>query len=76
MDFGQVVEPNILFTPENAQQTLCRSIPLMDDELVENAEHFLVELSTTDENVVLGPPIQVTILDNDSELTHMFARCL
>ena len=45
----------------------------MDDELVENAEHFLVELSTTDENVVLGPPIQVTILDNDSELTHMFA---
>ena len=75
-DFGQVVEPDILFTPENAQQTLCRPIPLTDDAQAEDPELFVVRLSTSNDNVILGPLVHVTVFDNDSELAHTFtASC-
>ena len=70
-DFGQFPVPDIIFTPENSQQTLCLPIPLINDNLTESSEVFFVSMRTTQEYVVLGPPAQVIIYDTDSEL-----RCL
>ena len=66
-DFEQLMEPDVIFTPDNAQDVICRQIPLNDDELAEENEMFLVRLNTINDNVLLGSPINVTILDNDSE---------
>ena len=67
-DFGQFSAPDILFTPDDSNQALCHTIPIIDDSLAESTEMFLVLLNTNSSNVLLGPPIQVTIFDNDGEL--------
>ena len=56
-----------MFTPDNAQAVLCRQVPLINDDLAEDTELFLIDLSSTSENVQSGSPIQVTIFDQDSE---------
>ena len=41
-------------------------IPIMDDNIPENTERFILSLSSNDD-VILGPDSAVDILDNDGE---------
>ena len=62
-------ESELMFTPDNAQTARCQQIPVISDEFAEETELFLIRLSSSNVNVVSGPPVQVTILDQDSEAT-------
>ena len=39
-DYGQLINSDIIFTPDNAQDVMCRQISLLDDELAEENEMF------------------------------------
>ena len=65
------MEADIIFTPENAHLTICRPIPLLNDELAENTEHFVFSLTTTADNVILGSLTQVTIFDDDGKCVEI-----
>lgn len=69
-DFGVFQDSEIVFTPDNVQTALCRQVPLINDGLAEDTEFFQIVLSGANENVVLGPPAQITIFDQDSESKH------
>ena len=57
----------LTFEPETANQSLGIDIPVIDDEVYENDEVFLVLLSTPDQAVQLDPQYAfITISDNDS----------
>ena len=47
----------------------CDDIPIIDDNLVENAEGFRLSASTTDDRIsfLSGTSASVSITDNDSE---------
>jgi len=46
----------------------CTSITIVNDSILENDENVLVELTTSDEAVVLNPTsATITIEDNDSK---------
>ena len=66
-DFGVLVESDVVFTPDNAQDVICRQVPLTNDEFAEETELFLVRLSTMHDYVFPGPPINITVFDNDSK---------
>lgn len=59
-----------MFTPDNVQTALCRQVPLINDSLAEDTEFFQLVLSSTNENVMPGPPVQITIFDQDSETKY------
>ena len=63
-----------MFPPNNVQAALCRPIPVVSDDFAEETELFLIRLSSTNVNVVPGSPVQVTILDQDSEEIHVYIQ--
>ena len=65
-DFNMLSE-ELMFNPQNAQDTACQQVSLIDDDSSEDTEYFLIELSSTNYNVIPGSPIQVVIFDEDSE---------
>ena len=46
---------------------ICRNVPLVNDEVSETVEQFLVQMSTLNERVSLQEFVHVSILDDDSE---------
>ncbi len=58
----------VLFTVSQANAPICIGVVVIDDETLENNETFIIELSTTDSDVVLSPVLAtVLIVNNDSE---------
>ena len=66
VDFNSLVEPELVFTPVNSQEPICRSVTLINDAVSEERESFLISMSSFRERVELDSPAQVTITDNDS----------
>ena len=62
-----LLDSELMFMSGITQRTLCRQISLIDDDLAEGTEFFLISLSSSTAGVLLGPPTQVTIIDQDSE---------
>ena len=75
-DFTMFMESELVFPPNNAPAALCRPIPVVSDDFAEETELFLIRLSSTNINVVPGSPVQVTILDQDSEEIHVYTKTL
>ena len=49
----------------------CTSITIANDDILENDETLLVQLTTTDEAIALNPSsATITIEDNDSKMNH------
>lgn len=63
-DFKALAE--ILFFNDTTNR-VCIEIPIIDDDIVENPEDFMVLISTTDPGVNISSPLasSVIILDND-----------
>ena len=59
----------LTFNSGNTGGMLCISIPIEDDNICENSETILVDLTSTDPNAIRIPPLStsVTITDNDGE---------
>ena len=47
--------------------TMCVSIIILSDGILEDLEYFFVNLSSNDERIILGSPARIGILDNDSK---------
>ena len=62
------INSQVIFTPTNQGQTLCRSIPVDDDLICEADETISVSVTTADPAVILSPSSAlVTIIDNDGK---------
>jgi len=66
MDFEPLHDMAVEFLPSISPMTVCVSIVVIDDEDVEEEEMFRLELSTLQEQVLLGEPSSaaVTIVDD------------
>ncbi len=52
---------------------VCAEIPIIDDDVLENDEVFIVELSTDDPNIQLGTEsVSVTITNTDSMYSYCY----
>ena len=61
----------LTFLPPSTEQ--CATIQSSPDTLLENNETFTVQLSTLDQDIILGiSSAPVTIVDDDSEFHKMF----
>ena len=69
MDFEPLHDMAVEFVPSVSPMTVCVSIVVIDDEDVEEEEMFRLELSTLQEQVLLGEPSSaaVTIVDNEGK---------
>ena len=68
MDDYTAINSQVIFTPANQGQTLCRSIPVNDDLICEADETISVSVTTADPAVNLSPSSAVvTIIDNDGK---------
>ena len=63
---------NITFSPEQ-QQVMCVDIPIIDDDVFDPRESFLVQLLPFDVNVTIVngtlSEMEVFIIDNDGRIT-------
>ena len=67
-DFNQFSEPEVVFTLIHPNfGPICRNVTLVNDEISEETEHFLIGMSTLNDRVTLQESIQVSIIDNDGE---------
>ena len=57
----------MVFEATSINQTICRNVIVVDDEISENTEYFLIEMSTSNHQVLLENYEQVSIIDNDGE---------
>ena len=57
----------MVFEATSVNQTICRNVIVVDDEISENTEYFLIEMSTSNHQVLLENYEQVSIIDNDGE---------
>ena len=70
-DYAQPTPMELVFEQGTAQQ--CASISISDDAILENNELFSVQLTTTDQAVMLSPSsATVTIEDDDSKSFSLF----
>ena len=61
---------NLVF--DNETMSICRRVPIMDDQLDEEDEMFRVTLTTDDPGTSLDPKdAMVTIFDDDSEFIYI-----
>ena len=68
MDDYTPINSQVIFTPTNQGQTLCRIIPVDDDFICEADETIFVSVTTTDPAVNLSPSSAVvTLIDNDGK---------
>ena len=67
-DFNQILEPEVVFTtsPQNFGP-ICRNVTLVNDDISESAESFLIHMSTSYEQVSLQDFIEVSVIDDDGE---------
>lgn len=68
-DFDAITEPEVVFTSTNSQQPICRTVTLINDQVSEGTEFFMIEMSTSMERVDLDDPAQVTVSDDDGQHT-------
>ena len=74
-DFTPVLPMNLTFQPGTVQH--CIDINVTNDPILEAAEIFTVELTTTDPNVTLSPrSAVVTIIRNDGRLIAVHTLCV
>ena len=59
------MEPSLALTSANSQDSLCQSVTLINDDVFEEREIFLVSMSTSTEHVEVDSPVQITIIDDD-----------
>jgi len=70
-DYAQPTPMELVFEQGTARQ--CASISISDDAILENNELFSVQLTTTDQAVMLSPSsATVTIEDDDSKSFSLF----
>ncbi len=63
----------LTFTPENADQDLCVTIYIADDDIYELTERFVAVLTTNDSCVKFKQEfLPVEILDDDCELCRVY----
>ena len=62
-----LLDSELIFMPASSQSILCQQIPLVNDDSAEDTEFFLISLSSSTEGVLIDPPTQVTIIDQDSQ---------
>ena len=63
MDFTPLENSEITLT--SSQVPVCLSVTLVDDNVFEGSETFLLSMSATRERVLVDDPVQITIIDND-----------
>ena len=60
------------FAPADQAQILCRTIPVIDDLILEAAETIPISVTTADPAVTLSPSASmVTIIDNDGKCLRL-----
>ena len=65
-DYG-IINSTVFFDADSSK-TVCRNIPIVFDEILENTEHFVLTLNTSDPGVnILRPQVSVFIQDNSSK---------
>ena len=63
---------NLMYTQSlDLNQTLCVNITILEDEILENNENFVVLISSADSSVITGPQSTVTIINNDGECSNL-----
>ena len=63
------MEPELVFTSTSSQEPICRQVMLINDEVSEGTEFFIIEMSTSMERVDLDSPALVTVTDDDGQYT-------
>lgn len=61
------MEPELVFTSTSSLEPICQTVTLVNNNVSEGTEFFLIEMSTSIERVELDNAAQVTILDDDSQ---------
>lgn len=49
-------------------QVQCRNVSIVSDGILEDMEVFFLELTSSNQRVLVGPRAMVTIVDNDSKI--------
>ena len=65
------MDPELVFTT-SSQGPLCRVVTLVNDDISEGTEFFLIVMSTSMERVGLDDAAGVTVSDDDSEYNASF----
>lgn len=61
------MDPELVFTSTSSQDPICRPVTLVNDEVSEATEFFMIEMSTSVERVDLDDPALVTVSDDDGQ---------
>jgi hypothetical protein len=73
LDYTSVVE-TLMFDATNTRR--CLDVPITDDDVLENDEDFLVELTTPEPDVNLMPDIGVITIEDTSEIVIGFEETI
>ena len=66
---------NLTFTPDNDENLVCVTVPMIDDNSTETSELFLGLLTTNEDRVALSPAqTNITIIDDDGMLLNQGCR--
>ena len=60
-----IIEAGLIFNSSTSY--LCHEVTLIDDNISEETEFFLIDFSSFDDNVLFGPVTEVMLLDEDSK---------
>ena len=63
MDFTSLENAELTIT--SPEGLVCLSVNLLDDNIFEDRETFLLSMSTSRERVLVDDAVQITIIDND-----------
>ena len=61
------------FSPDDKITPQCKTIEITDDLILENSEYFMLKFSTSDERVILPPPEDVVIHDDERKCISLSA---
>ena len=78
-DDYSVISGELEFQPSTNPEACSNDVSILQDTLLETVEIFFLSLRSSDQSVILSPTlsqIQITILDDDSELTGVIFTIL
>lgn len=58
------------FVPSMTNETICVNVTIVDDDVLEDTESFLVTVTSSDSAYLAGRPATVFIMDNDGNTDH------
>ena len=64
-DYINLETPLIFPSSLELNQTLCINITVVDDNILESTEFFIVSIDSSDDSIFTGVPATVSIIDND-----------